>query len=90
MAEPGAPGPEPVHAHLGARFRPPRNERAAPAKLALVYQTERRVELWSREGSEGWPEDNPIIFTQISDVLPLPTVGAMLALADIYDGVELT
>jgi Uma2 family endonuclease len=58
--------------------------------ILLVYQTERRVELWSRDGSDGWPEENPAVFKQLSDVLPLPSVGATLPLADIYDGVELT
>lgn len=58
--------------------------------ILLVYQTERRVELWSREGAEGWPDHSPTIFAALPDVLPLPAVDEALALADIYDGVELT
>jgi Uma2 family endonuclease len=57
--------------------------------VLLVYQTERRIELWSREASQGWPEQNPVIYQERADILPLPALGVTLALAEVYDGVEL-
>jgi Uma2 family endonuclease len=56
--------------------------------IGLVYQDECRVELWSRPDDGAWPEEGLSVYSRIGEVLALPAAGVTLALADIYDGIE--
>jgi len=66
--------------------------------VALVYQDEVRIELWSREREgpwgqeslqERWHENVPVVLRARTDSLDLPAVGAAVPLAEIYDDVAL-
>ncbi len=53
--------------------------------LALVYTTETRVEVWSREASGKWPEW-PAVYSSGDQSIPVPPIGFDLTLAAIYAG----
>lgn len=62
--------------------------------VALVYQDEVRIELWSRDregpwGHETWDDNVPVVLRLRADTLDLPAVGAAVPLAEIYDNVAL-
>jgi hypothetical protein len=62
--------------------------------VALVYQDEVRVELWSREregpwGDEALEGDMPLVLRSRADMLDLTAVGAAVPLAEIYADVTL-
>jgi len=56
--------------------------------LALVYTTELRVEVWSREDGERWPE-SPAVFSSLDQAVAVTPIGYDLSLATIYDGADL-
>jgi Uma2 family endonuclease len=51
--------------------------------IALVYSTEVRVEVWSREAGAKWPE-TPTVLSAMSDAIPVPPMDHAIALAEIY------
>lgn len=56
--------------------------------IALVYSTEMRVEFWSREEGQHWPE-SPAVMAQLDQSVAIAPIGFDLSLAVIYEGVEL-
>ncbi|WP_406853860.1 Uma2 family endonuclease [Alsobacter sp. KACC 23698] len=57
--------------------------------LVLVYQSEMRVEHWSRAETGEWSE-GPGVLHEALDVLALPAVGVELPLSVVYEGLSLT
>lgn len=56
--------------------------------IALVYQTEMRVEVGARAAGAPWPETPPVR-TALEHSLSVPPADAEIMLATLYDGVEL-
>jgi hypothetical protein len=50
----------------------------------IISQSERLIDVYSRD-KKGWRFDS---FTQADQVIDFPSLGAKLALSDIYDEVE--
>lgn len=51
----------------------------------IISQSERLIDVYTKD-SQGWRFDS---FSQAEQVIEFPTLGAKLALSDIYDEVEL-
>lgn len=51
--------------------------------IALVYSTEMRVEVWSREDGAPWPEA-PSVYSRPDQTAPIPPIGFSLPLSAIY------
>jgi Uma2 family endonuclease len=62
--------------------------RAIPTlrQIVFVYQDSIRIESWLRQHDD-WREA-PVLLLRPEDSLPVPILGASLALADIYAGVR--
>jgi Uma2 family endonuclease len=56
--------------------------------IALVYQSEIRVELWSRDQDGAWAEE-PVVLRTRHDQLALGAVEAQVSLSDIYEGIAI-
>jgi Uma2 family endonuclease len=51
--------------------------------IAIIYSTERRVEVWSREEGQRWPE-TPAVFARLDQQVRVASLGFDLSLAAIY------
>ncbi|HEY8565360.1 MAG TPA: Uma2 family endonuclease [Beijerinckiaceae bacterium] len=58
---------------------------ASVQQIIFVYQDSIRIESWMREHGD-WRIE-PTLHVQREDGLPVPTLGAFVPLADIYDGI---
>ncbi len=56
----------------------------------LIIESEKvRVEIYRRDGDGGWPKDPNGVETDLAAIVSLESIGADLALADIYAGTHL-
>ena len=58
---------------------------AAVSVILLVDTETPRITVWRRGGDIGWTK---VEFAGLSETIPLPEVGATLALADVFEGVH--
>jgi Uma2 family endonuclease len=55
--------------------------------IGLIYPSEVRVELWSRDPEQPWPREQTVL-SRLADTMPLSAFDISVPLSEIYDGTE--